>query len=51
MSDIKRQVIAMGGGGFMMEPENPLLDQYIVEQARKARPSHANTLKFTRLIK
>jgi len=33
-----RQIIAMGGGGFSMEPDNPLLDQYILEQANKARP-------------
>ncbi len=39
MSEIKRQVIAMGGGGFSMEPENPLLDQYIIKQSPKARPS------------
>ena len=39
MSEIQRQVIAMGGGGFMMEPDNPLLDRYIIEQARKPRPS------------
>lgn len=24
-------IIAMGGGGFMMEPENPLLDAYVLE--------------------
>jgi peptidase E len=29
---IKKQIIAMGGGGFSMEPDNPLLDQYIVAQ-------------------
>jgi dipeptidase E len=39
MTEIKRQVIAMGGGGFSMEPENPLLDQYVIKQARKTRPS------------
>jgi dipeptidase E len=39
MTEIKRQVIAMGGGGFMMEPENPLLDKYIIEQSPKPRPS------------
>jgi dipeptidase E len=39
MSEIKRQVIAMGGGGFSMEPENPLLDRYIIEQVYTARPS------------
>ena len=35
----KRQVIAMGGGGFSMEPDNPLLDAYIVAQARKKNPA------------
>ena len=39
MPEIQRQVIAMGGGGFSMEPENPLLDRYIIKQARKTRPS------------
>ena len=29
----------MGGGGFSMEPGNPLLDQYILDQARRKRPS------------
>jgi len=29
----------MGGGSFLMEPENPLLDQYILDQARNERPS------------
>ncbi|OXL81824.1 hypothetical protein BCV73_01125 [Paenibacillus sp. SSG-1] len=24
-----KQIIAMGGGGFSMEPDNPLLDLYI----------------------
>ncbi|TQR18701.1 peptidase E [Psychrobacillus vulpis] len=33
-----RQIIAMGGGGFSMEPENPLLDRYILEQSSKKRP-------------
>lgn len=33
-----RQIIAMGGGGFSMEPDNPLLDEYILKQANKARP-------------
>jgi peptidase E len=39
MTEIKHQVIAMGGGGFSMEPENSLLDRYIIKQARKASPS------------
>ena len=33
-----KQIIAMGGGGFSMEPGNPLLDQYILDQAGKPRP-------------
>jgi dipeptidase E len=33
----KRQIIALGGGGFSQEPENLLLDQYILENARSAR--------------
>ena len=28
----------MGGGGFSMEPENPLLDDFILSQANAARP-------------
>ena len=39
MTNTKRQVIAMGGGGFSMEPDNPLLDQYVIKQARRANPS------------
>jgi peptidase E len=33
-----RQVIALGGGGFSMEPENPLLDRYILQQSKKENP-------------
>ena len=29
----------MGGGGFSMEPDNPVLDQYVLAQARKRTPS------------
>ena len=32
------QIIAMGGGGFLMEPDNPLLDDYVLAQSRHARP-------------
>lgn len=28
----------MGGGGFMMEPENPLLDDFVLSLTGKARP-------------
>lgn len=33
-----KQIIAMGGGGFSMEPENLLLDQYILQQAKASKP-------------
>jgi dipeptidase E len=34
----QRQIIAMGGGGFSSEPENPALDIYILKQARVRNP-------------
>ena len=33
-----RQIIAMGGGGFSMEPENLLLDKYILTQVKNDLP-------------
>jgi dipeptidase E len=33
-----RQIITLGGGGFSMEPENPLLDRYILNQSEKRVP-------------
>jgi dipeptidase E len=33
-----KQIIAMGGGGFSMEPENPLLDLYVLQQASSENP-------------
>lgn len=30
-----KQIITLGGGGFSMEPENPLLDRYIMNQVNK----------------
>jgi peptidase E len=32
------QIVAMGGGGFSMEPDNPLLDRYILALARSDNP-------------
>lgn len=32
------QIIAMGGGGFSMEPDNPLLDLYILDQSVSDQP-------------
>jgi dipeptidase E len=34
----KRQIIAMGGGGFSMEPENHLLDDYILNSTGREKP-------------
>ncbi|QHA90813.1 peptidase E [Bacillus sp. N1-1] len=33
-----KQIIAMGGGGFSMEPDNPLLDRYILKQSLSKQP-------------
>jgi dipeptidase E len=33
-----RQIIVLGGGGFSMEPDNPLLDLYILKQVKKTEP-------------
>lgn len=33
-----KQIIAMGGGGFSMEPDNPLLDTYILKSSGKVNP-------------
>ncbi|MEL6603258.1 MAG: peptidase E [Cyanobacteria bacterium J06614_10] len=38
MAPIKRQIIAMGGGGFSMEPDNLLLDRFILQQAPCQEP-------------
>ncbi len=31
-------IVAMGGGGFSMEPDNPLLDDYVLGLTGRARP-------------
>jgi dipeptidase E len=33
-----KQMIVMGGGGFSMEPENLLLDRYVLKQTGKEKP-------------
>ncbi|HSS51907.1 MAG TPA: peptidase E [Thermoanaerobaculia bacterium] len=38
MPNKPRQIIAMGGGGFSMEPENLTLDRFVLAQARMAAP-------------
>lgn len=34
---MRRTVVAMGGGGFSMEPDNPLLDDHVLDLARTNR--------------
>jgi dipeptidase E len=34
-----RHIIAMGGGGFSMEPDNPALDRYVLARARRRTPA------------
>jgi dipeptidase E len=41
VSDIKRQIIALGGGGFSVQPDNLALDRYILAQARVPEPAVA----------
>lgn len=38
MTQLKKQIIALGGGGFSMEPDNLLLDQYILQQSPHQNP-------------
>jgi dipeptidase E len=38
---MRRQIIALGGGGFSMEPENLALDRYILAQTRVPEPAVA----------
>jgi dipeptidase E len=33
-----KQIVAIGGGGFSMEPDNPLLDHYILSLAKLDKP-------------
>ncbi len=38
MSAPRRQIVAMGGGGFSMEPDNPLLDDFVLAASGAAWP-------------
>jgi dipeptidase E len=38
MSNTKGQIVAFGGGGFAMEPDNPLLDDYALSLAASTCP-------------
>jgi len=35
VAGVARTIVAMGGGGFQMEPENPLLDDHVIALARE----------------
>jgi len=37
MANPERTIVAMGGGGFSMEPDNPLLDDHVLRLARGRR--------------
>jgi dipeptidase E len=39
MTALDRQIVAMGGGGFSMEPDNPALDHFVLSLARRDNPS------------
>lgn len=41
MPETPRQIIALGSGGFSMEPENLTLDRYVLAQARTPEPAVA----------
>jgi peptidase E len=34
----RRHIVAMGGGGFSMEPHNPRPDAFVLSLARTERP-------------
>ena len=38
MAAPRRQIVALGGGGFTEEPDNPVLDQYILEATGRDSP-------------
>lgn len=38
MKQSRSQIVTLGGGGFSMEPDNPLLDDFILGLTRRARP-------------
>ncbi|MDX6644173.1 MAG: dipeptidase, partial [Solirubrobacteraceae bacterium] len=38
MEGAGRQIVAFGGGGFSMEAGNPLMDEYVLGLAARARP-------------
>jgi peptidase E len=47
---MKKQIIALSGGGFSMEPENPILDEYILKQSGKRNHSGRHQCRFNLLV-
>jgi peptidase E len=41
MAEVRRQIIALGGGGFAADPANLAFDRYILAQARSPQPAVA----------
>jgi len=39
VGDTNRHIVAMGGGGFSMEPDNLLLDRYVLALAPQPTPT------------
>ena len=39
MAVLNRQIIAIGGSGFEVDPENPVLELYALSQTRKSNPA------------
>lgn len=42
-----KQIIAMGGGGFSMEPDNLLLDEYVLAQSSETLPYYLKSTRNT----
>jgi peptidase E len=42
----RRRIVAMGGGGFSTEPDNPLLDRFVVELAGRRRGRRRPTVCY-----
>src|SRR3954464_13713606 len=38
MPGLKPQIVAFGGGGFSMEADNPLLDDFVLSLTERERP-------------
>ena len=52
-----KQIIAIGGGGFGRNPQQHLIEQYILDQAKSDKPNeddfyilHTNLIKYLKKI-